>query len=591
MPVLRIQSFSGEVPITGDRALPEGFATEAFNTYLYGHELRGVRPPELLEVIQTTTKKVFRVPKRTVGGNPATPGVVPPPSYLGDSVWMQFTDPDTDIVRGQLVEDSYERWYFCSPSTGLRFNTYARMVAGQPAYILGVPGPSVVIDGAGNNADKPTVTSITGGTAPTVTRAYVYTWANQYGEESSPSLPVVATGNANGTWNIDNIKDPPSLGSSYPTYTKKYLYRTITGASGQTTYYRVNSVAFGTSTFADNGAVMTDAVLANSLTLQSTHWAPPPSNLEGIIAMPNGFLIGFAGSDLYFSEAYHFHAWPAEYKQASEYPVVGLGILAQTCVVCTEGFPATITGSTPATCSFTKATTGEPCLSRGSIVSSPQGVIYASQNGLTLVGPEGIANITEKLITRDEWVHDYDPQYMRATRYQNGYLASSIVPGVTERKCFMLDPTELRVALTQFTDCDDAVNFMADYWSGEVFIIEPGEIIHWDAASHEMMPVIWKSKEFQYPYPENFGAYAIYWDDARYSDVGSGLTVMPTDEKVRFKVYANRTLIYDEEVPRNGRPIRLPSGFKSDVWQFEIRARAPIYSLHVASTVKELRQV
>ena len=64
---------------------------------------------------------------------------------------------------------------------------------------------------------------------------------------------------------------------------------------------------------------------------------------------------------------------------------------------------------------------------------------------------------------------------------------------------------------------------------------------------------------------------------------------MPTTERVRFRVYAGRNVIYDQVVPKNGRPVRLPAGFKSDIWQFEIRARAPIYSLHVSSTVKELR--
>ena len=82
----------------------------------------------------------------------------------------------------------------------------------------------------------------------------------------------------------------------------------------------------------------------------------------------------------------------------------------------------------PATCSFTKATTGEPCLSRGSIVSTPDGVVYASQNGLILVGPSGIQNVTEQLITKDEWIKDYAPQYLRAVRYQNGYLALRMPP-------------------------------------------------------------------------------------------------------------------------------------------------------------------
>src|SRR6478736_1830099 len=136
MSVLRIQAMGGIVPVSGDRALPDNFATESMNTWLYGKELRGLRPPSDLIDVNPTTRKVLRIPKRTPGGDPAFPGLVPPPSYLGDSVWAQFLDPDTDFVRGQLLEDQYERYYFCSPSTGPMFNTYARMVAGLPAYKL-----------------------------------------------------------------------------------------------------------------------------------------------------------------------------------------------------------------------------------------------------------------------------------------------------------------------------------------------------------------------------------------------------------------------------------------------------------------------
>src|SRR5262245_41498442 len=108
MGVLRILDFSGVIPVSGDRALPDNFATQSVNTWLYGKELTGINPPIDINACNTTTRKVLRVPKRTVGGDPAYPGVIPPPSYLGDSVWVQFTDHDTDIVKGQLVEDSYE---------------------------------------------------------------------------------------------------------------------------------------------------------------------------------------------------------------------------------------------------------------------------------------------------------------------------------------------------------------------------------------------------------------------------------------------------------------------------------------------------
>src|SRR4030095_10426319 len=145
MPVLRIQDFSGVVPVKGDRAIPDGYATESVNTWLYGSELRGVRPPVHLTDLLLTTRKVLRVPMGTVGGDPAYPSVIPPPSYLGDSTWIQFEDQDTDIVKGAPVDDKLHRWYVCSPSLGPEFNTFDRMKLGLSNYKLGVIGPDTTI--------------------------------------------------------------------------------------------------------------------------------------------------------------------------------------------------------------------------------------------------------------------------------------------------------------------------------------------------------------------------------------------------------------------------------------------------------------
>jgi hypothetical protein len=224
-------------------------------------------------------------------------------------------------------------------------------------------------------------------------------------------------------------------------------------------------------------------------------------------------------------------------------------------------------------------------------VSTPNGVIYTSQNGLMLVGPGGIQNVTSQLITQDEWTKDYAPAYIRAVRYQNGYLALRMPPNPTPRSAFLLDPTDLKVALTEMTDFEAIVAVNTDFWSGEVFILKAGMVQRWAPPTNELMPVLWRSKEFQFQYQENFGAYAVYWDDARYSNFNYGTSIMPTTEKVRLKVYADRRVVYDQAVPKNGRPVRLPSGFKADIWQFELRGRAPIYSLHVASTMKELKNV
>ena len=596
MAVLRIKGFGGAIPVSGDRALPDNFGVESVNTWFYGSEMRGIRPSADLITAGAGTRKAFRIPKRTIGGDPAYPGVIPPASYLGDSVWALFTDPDTDIVKGQLVEDSFERYYFCSPSTGPMFNTYARLLAGiasNPNYKLGVPGPNVDT----GSTDTPTIVSITGGTTPVLTRNYVYTWINIYGEESNPSLPVEGSGNANATWTIGNIKDPPAA-AGYAPYQKKRLYRQVSGTSGGFAFYKVADIALGTLTYADNCTAHPDTEVTNNVQLESTDWFPPPTTLKGFVAMPNGFLIGWDKNNLYFSESYRFHAWPPAYKQATETPIVGLGVYGQTCIVCTEGYPSTVTGTKPATCAFAKANTGEPCMSRGSIVSTPDGVVYASQNGLVLVGPGGIANVTQKIITKEEWLKVYTPQWLRAVRYQNGYLALRNKPDTSgsANTGFFLDPTDLQVALTELSEMDLCYNLMNDFWSGEVLAIcdnGANEMIRrYDSPSDtDLLPVMWKSKEFQYPFQENFGAYAIHWDPARFSNFNAGADVCALGEQVRFQVYADRVLRYDQVVPLQGRPVRLPSGFKAELWQFVIRARAPVYDMHVASTMKELKQV
>jgi len=609
MPVLKIQGFSGVVPVKGDRALPDGYAVESVNTWLYGSELRGVRPPILLEDLQTTTRKVLRIPMGTIGGDPAYPTVIPPPSYLGDSTWLQFEDKNTDIVKGALVEDKFNRWYFCSPSKGPRFNTFENMKAGlvTDGYKLGVIGPTQAA------SHTPVVASITGGAAPNVTRSYVYTWTNIYGEESQPSLPGSKTGFADGVWNLTNILAAPAPAAGYPPYQKKWLYRTVTGTDGSWDYYRVAEIPMAQTTYSDNGATNPDSAVTMNLTLESVPWELPPANLQGWIAMPNGFLVAFdkaietpagsgnwvGGNNIYMSEAYRFHAWPRTYKYATEALVVGLGILGQTCVICTQGYPATLTGVKPSACTFTKATVDEPCLSRDSIVSSPAGVVYASQNGLISVGPNGINNVTKGLITREKWLKNYMPQYLRGVRYQEGYLALRTPPSPGVRSGYFIDPSELQVALTEFSEMANVRNIVTDWWSGEIFLLmTDGNLMLWDPTvdsagnkNYDLMPVRWKSKEFQFPYKENFGAYAIYWDPARYSTNPYGSSVLPVDQQVRLKVWANRFLVYDQEVPRCGEAVRLPSGFKADLWQFEIAARAPVYSLHVASTMKELRSV
>ena len=87
-------------------------------------------------------------------------------SITGDSVWLEFDDPDTDVIRSPVVNDSFDRYYFASPSIAPRYNTRARIEAGSPHWLLGVPAPgcapTVAVAGGGNAVQlaSPTTTSV-----------------------------------------------------------------------------------------------------------------------------------------------------------------------------------------------------------------------------------------------------------------------------------------------------------------------------------------------------------------------------------------------------------------------------------------------
>ena len=76
------------------------------------------------------------------------------PTITGAATWLEFLDQNTDVMRSPVVDDKFDRYYFASPSLPPQYNTYDRIVAGQPPFMLGVPAPGcapgVVVTGGGN---------------------------------------------------------------------------------------------------------------------------------------------------------------------------------------------------------------------------------------------------------------------------------------------------------------------------------------------------------------------------------------------------------------------------------------------------------
>ncbi len=593
------------VPAVDDRLLPDTAAARAENTWLYSGAVVGINEPRaLLTLTSAAIGKVFRIPNNLIDSE-----------HLDDSTWMQFEDINTDVLKSAVVGDTFERYYIASPTTEPKYNTRARIENGDPSWLLGLPAPIVA----------PVINIVGGASGTNRTSAYVYTWVTEYGEEGPPSTPTLATGKIDASWNLTlNSPVPGDLGVDR-NITDVRIYRTVTSASGVATYFLVAEQDVAITTYSDT---QSDTTVSQNNTLESTNWTAPPSDLQGWVSMPNGIVAGFRENEIWFSEPYRPHAWPAQYALAVDYPVVGLGVVGQALVVCTENHPYQITGIHPATMSQSRMATLEPCLSRGSILSAPEGVYYCSANGLVLVANGQAQNITRGLITKDQWqkvVGVTTIATLRAARLAGAYYAfGSARFGVFEEDAFdveldingdgasfeaedftgafigfLVDPTNERVAFNALTTTLPTVNVQNDPWTGELFLIRDG-ILYWvDIAEEEPTyeAFKWRSKIYQTGKVDNFAAAKLFFEVSSTAPVLNPVRntdlvqTLAADQYGLFRVYADSRLIMTRELRTSGELMRLPSGFKASYWQFEIESRVRVLSFQVATSVKELQGV
>lgn len=563
MVALRLTTFAGMFPVRDIRLLPEQVASEAVNLDTSSGALQSIAAPRRIKTLQASTRYTYRLPYTSAGA-------AVPISDLDNSTWIEFADPDTDVVRTPTVNDSFERYYWCSPSTGYRYATRSQLLAGTVGKKVGVRAPTLapnVVPVAGTGAIKDGKN-----TAPAVTRSYIVTWVSEFGEESAPSPPAEAAGFSDQDWVISSIQLPDAVADE-ANITGMRLYRTVTSSSGVSTFFLVDQLTTNTSVYTDQ---FSDTIVTGKRQIESVSWATPP-DMDGIAAMPNGIIVGFKGSTLYFSENYRPHAWPAAYAITVQYPIVGLGVFGNTCVVCTTGAPAAVSGVKASTMALVQSTAAAPCLSRRGIVSAMEGVYFPSDDGLVLFGPAGMKNVTEELIGRDRWLAEYAPHSLRAVYVGGEYTSLRGTPGAMDGFTFSpmsQSPTAQGVSdLNMFTA---AHNIGTDVWSGRNWLIDNGALMEWEPIGGAGTTYRWRSKEFQLPEPGNLAAAQIF------HDAGAA---------VRMRVWADRRLVYDHDIPGPAREFRLPSGFKAAIWQVEVETSALVHAVHIASTVTELRGV
>lgn len=612
----------GMLPSKVETLLPDSAASYCRNAWLFHTDLRPIRTPtEVFDCENPDTRCVYRIPN---------------PNDLTDfyqSTWLEFDEPLVNIIRAPMVNDRWDRYYFFSPDTAPTYNTYQRIVAKEPAYLLGVTVP-----------EKPLI--IVPPEGADVQRAYVYTWQTEFGEEGPPGPPVSAKGKDTEAWQI-TIPQPSPEEIADRALAKINIYRTIADGTGAAAaYYRVASLDVGTTEYSDEKK---DIELTGATQLQSTNWMMPPSDLKGAISMPNGMIVGWTETnDIYFCEPYRPHAWPPAYVISVENEIVGMGSLAQSFVVCTKGAPYVATGVHPSAVTIALTALKEPCLSRQSIVSTEGGVYYVSQNGLVLInfGYGSGENVSAQLFSRHQWATLLPTGFMGA-RVQTAYIAfvkrgELVIGDVTDGAILpatdgkppddgliydgtLWDSRVLDGERSQFVPyadqgdngfifggpqppntsfsnvCFDGLveSVYQDDFTGELFLLSKGKVWWWDKPEEPVYtPYIWKSKLFQFPMKASFMASRVFFvkpigpslpsptPATRNTDQNQSFD--PTKQLLILRVYAGGKQVLVREIVESGELIVFPSGVKTDTWQFQLEGVVNVTSMEVATSVKEL---
>lgn len=599
MPTINVAGFSGVVPRLGPALLAQNQAQIAQNTKLQSGEVRAWRKPLLVfSPVQSAVKSIHKM----LG-------------TAGATQWLEWTT-DVNVCNGPVADLSDFRLYYTGAGSPKKTN-WALASSGTGAkpgafYEMGVPAP----------VSMPTL-SATGGTAPTETRAYVYTYVSTFGtvkEESAPSLANLVTCNTAGsTVTVGGFATPP-VGAYNITHIR--IYRNISGAT-TSTYFQVAEIAIGTGSYADT---LTVAQLGAAL--YTDYFTPPPSGLTGLVSMPNGMLVGFVNNQVWFCEPYYPHAWPSKYSLTVEFPIVGLGVYNNTLVVCTTKNPFLITGSSPASMSQEKLPITQPCVSKRSIVFDQNGVMYASPDGLVSVGPGTQDIITSKLATRDEWA-TAKPDTMVGVLYDNHYLGFFNDGTNYSGICYSRKDEP---ALT-FIDFPATCVF-TETATGNCFGVSQttNKIYQIDGDNVNIGTFLWRSKRFVMPKPTSFAALKINANYTYMNDISAftlalaafnatntsvfavttaslggcfsepimaGLLLNGSNMNTGFSnpldyrsavvtIFADDAVVYSTGIT-NLEPIRLPSGFMAYEWEIQVSGNVPLRGVAMSTSMGELR--
>lgn len=577
MTTLKLTAYSGEVPRTLPRLLPNTAAQRALNVRLENGGLTPTRQPRFETTIGIDGAKTI---------------------YKHNGTWLAWPG----VVHAAPGPVAQDRLYYMGDGK-------PKVIIDGTTYDLAVPMPTAA----------PVLTVAGTGTGNVTSIAYAYTFVTAFGEESEPSaLSNVAGWQSGQTRTLTGIQAPPAGRN----ITKQRFYRSQTG-SGGTDLFFIEERAASNANFVDTHLINEFGEM-----LPSLEYNAPPDGLRGLISLPNGMMAAFVGKDLYFCEPYIPHAWPEKYVLTMDYPIVALGAYGTTIVVMTEGLPYIVSGTAPENMQQQRVELNLPCINARGVIDLGYSVAYPSHDGLVMAGSSGMQVITEQLMTRNDWMKT-GPGNIVGGQFNGRYFASYEYiesNGTAFSGTLIFDTTGATPFIIRSNHKADA--FFHELQTGALYFLVGREIYEWDALGQVNETMSWRSKQFVLPSPSNFGVILIEGSSSASDEQqaayeaerqrieaenaanfalksiggeldgaplntfplnGDLMQRLPPKNFISVSIYADGKLV--KAVSKMNAMARLPSGFLARIWEVEVNGNAEISEITLATTGQELRNI
>lgn len=537
--------FFGTMPLVENpAALPEGFAQVALNCDLSGGALApmlGYRNVGALGVAGVKSIHKFGY------------------QSADELQWWFAFNQDVDCAKAPVVDDVEERTYFTGPwPSGASKLRKTRLGLGNSGA---GPYPASYLDGSIPAPTNTPACAPSGGDTevePEV-RVYVETFVTTWNEESEPGPPSArVTTYVGGTVSISNLSPLPS---GAHTIDRRRIYRTSYIGNSQSDTQFVVELPVGTTTYEDT---LTQQQLGTLLKTEG--WDAAPEGLMGLTRLANQMAAAYKGFDVYFCVPGAMYAWPVEYAQPCDNPIVALGAYGEAVVALTKGVPYIGFGTDPEQIVMTRAQVPESCAgceSKRSVVSSPGEVFAVTAHGAVMFAPTGAKLITEKYVTKKQW-SGYAPSSMLGALSGNKYIL--FYDNGTVQRGLILDAD-----VPGFVETDLFATARAQV-NGKLYLSSQDNLVCWGEGA--ALTYRYRGRRQVFPTPVNMS-------------VGK---VISDAYPLTLRLYAGGVLRATKTVTSSNE-FTLPPGYTADDCEVEVEGTGRVTAIAVAESSEELQNV